>query len=466
MKLVEVAVRQPISVAVGVLLTLLAGYVAMDRLPVQMTPEVRSVVISVTTALENASPEEMESDVIEPQEQRLGNLPGLVYMSSISQAGLGQIRLELRTGTNIKNAVALVDQKLGEVASYPLGVDRPRIVDIDPESVDYIAWIGLSSTDPNYDTTLLFDFIERRLRPRFERIPGIAQVGLVGAREREVHITVDPLRLAERGITYQALVDAIQSANEDFSGGRVPDGKNDIRVRAIGRFSSADQVRALVVRRLEDGPVTLGEIAEVAETHKELTEWVRARGHRMPFLNFQLEAGGNLLDVMAEVKAEVARLNAPGGILEQHARQLGINGTFELIQTFDATTYVTDALELVRSNVVAGGILATLTLLFFLRSLRTIGIIAGAIPLSVIGALIILEALGRSFNIISLAGIAFATGMVVDNAIVVLENIFRHLEEGKSVRRASLDGAKEVASAVVASTLTTMVVFLPVLLIE
>ncbi|HMS17625.1 MAG TPA: efflux RND transporter permease subunit, partial [Planctomycetota bacterium] len=396
----------------------------------------------------------------------LGNLPGLVSLSSISQAGLGQIRLELRTGTPIKTAVALVDQKLGEVASYPVGVDRPRIVDIDPESVDFIAWIGLSSTDPNFDPTKLFDFMERRLRPRFERIPGMAEVGIRGAREREVHIRVDPERLAERGITYRELVAAIEDSNQDYSGGRVPDGKNDIRVRAIGRFSSVEQVQRLVVRRLGDGPVTLGELADVTESHKELNEWVRARGHRMPFMNFQLDSGGNLLDVMTEIKAEVARLNAPGGILEQEAQRLGLNGTLELVQTYDATTYVTDALELVRSNVLAGGLLATLTLLLFLRSLRTIGIIAAAIPLSVLGALIILEALGRSFNIISLAGIAFATGMVVDNAIVVLENIFRHLEEGKTVRRAALDGTKEVAGAVVASTLTTIVVFIPVLLIE
>lgn len=466
MKIVEVSVRQPITVAVGVILILLMGYVAFQRIPVRMTPEVTSVVIAVTTTWENASPEEIESDVIEQQEKRLGNLPGIVSMSSMASAGMGQIRLELRTGSDIRAALALVDQKLGEVPMYPEGVNQPTIVDVDPESVDYIAWIGFSCTDPEFDPTTMYDFLERRIKPRFDRIPGISEVGVRGAQEREVQIRVDPMRLAERRIPYSELVDALRASNDDFSGGQVPSGKQDIRVRAMGRFSEVDAVKGLVIRRQEDGPVYLGEVADVFESYKEPTAFVRTRGHRMPFLNFQLETGGNLLDVMAEIKAEVARLNAPGGLFEQEARRLGIDGTFELVQTFDATTYVTDALALVRGNVLIGGALATLTLLLFLRSLRTIGIIAMAIPISVIGSLIILSALGRTFNIVSLAGIAFATGMVVDNAIVVLENIFRHLEMGKPVRRASLDGAIEVSSAVLASTLTTLIVFLPILLIE
>jgi HAE1 family hydrophobic/amphiphilic exporter-1 len=465
-KLVDLSIRQPITVAVGVLLVVLMGYVAVQRIPVRMTPEVASVVIAVTTTWENASPEEIETDILEQQEKRLGNLPGLVSMSSMAQAGQGQIRLELRTGTDSKAALALVDQKLGEVPSYPEGVNKPRIVDIDPESVDFIAWIGFSCTDPAFDPTTQFDFLERRIRPRFERIPGVSEVGIRGAREREVRIRLDPIRLAERGLTYTDLVAVLRASNEDFSGGQVPHGKHDLRVRAVGRFSDVDEVRRLVVRRLEDGPVYLDEVAEVEASFKEATDFVRTRGVRMPFLNFQLETGGNLLDVMAEIKAEVARLNAPGGLLEQEARRLGLAGTFELVQTYDATTYVTDALALVRGNVVIGGALAVLTLLLFLRSLRTIGIIALAIPISVVGAIILLGAFGRTFNIISLAGIAFATGMVVDNAIVVIENIFRHLEMGKSVRQASLDGAREVSGAVLASTLTTLVVFFPILLIE
>ncbi|MCA9258336.1 MAG: efflux RND transporter permease subunit, partial [Planctomycetales bacterium] len=466
MNIVEVAVKQPITVAVGVILAVLAGVMAFNRVPIQMTPEVESVVASVTTFWENASAQEVESDVVEQQEQRLGDLSGLVSMTSISQPGMGQIRLEFRTGTDIDKAMADIDQKLSEVPTYPTGVDEPNVEDYDPESVDYIAWIGLASTDPKFDATTLYDFMERRIKPRFERIGGVSQVGIRGARESEVQVRVDPFRLAQRGVSYAQLVDALQQNNGNFSGGKLPEGKSDIRVRSIGRFRDAEWVANLVIRREEGRPIYLRDVAEVVSTHKEMTEWVRARGQTMPFFNFQLEVGGNLLATMASIKREVADLNQPGGVLEQHARTVGVDGTLELVLTYDSTTYVEDAIELVKSNIVFGGGLAIATLLLFLRSLRTIGVIAIAIPISTVVAVAVMVGLGRTMNIISLAGMAFAVGMVVDNAIVVIENIFRHLQMGKPPREAAQRGTTEVASAVLASTLTTLVVFIPILLIE
>ncbi|KAF0094503.1 MAG: hydrophobic/amphiphilic exporter-1 (mainly G- bacteria) HAE1 family [Puniceicoccaceae bacterium 5H] len=464
--LIQLAIRQPITVAVGMILSLLAGFVALQSVSVQMTPEVESVVVSVSTHWEAASPEEIETDVVEPQEQRLGTVSGLVSMTSISQAGQGQVRLEFRTGTDIDEAVAEVVQKLDEVPGYPEGVDEPVVEDIDPESVDYIAWIGLSSSDPNFDATTLYDFMERRLKPRFERIPGVSQVGVRGARESELRIHVDPLALAQRGITYSQLVDAIDLTNDNYSGGRLEEGKNDIRIRSVGRFPDVEAVNNMIIRRDAYGPVYVKDVANVTETYKEMNEWVRARGVLMPFFNYQLESGANLLDTMDAIKAEVAALNAPGGLLEQQAQRLGLNGKLELVQTYDSTEYVNAALDLVQGNILVGGALAVITLLLFLRSLRTIGIIALAIPTSIIGSIVFMVLLGRTVNIISLAGMAFSVGMVVDNAIVVIENIFRHLEMGKSPKLAALQGTQEVGGAVVASTLTTLVVFLPILLIQ
>ncbi|MEM1422642.1 MAG: efflux RND transporter permease subunit, partial [Planctomycetota bacterium] len=465
-RLIELAVRQPITVTVAVILAVTAGLLSATRVAVQMTPSVDSTVVSVTTSWENASAAEIESDVIEEQEARLGDITGLVSMTSVSQAGRGNVRLEFRTGTDIDDAMASVDQKLSEVPRYPEGVDEPEVVAVDPESVDYIAWIGLSSTDPTFDATTLYDFMERRLRPRLERIPGVSEVGVRGAREAEVQLLVDPARLAQRGITYAELVEALRLSNQNFSGGLLPDGKNDVRVRSVGRFHDPDTVGDLVIRRDDAGPVYLRDVADIRPGFKEMNEWVRARGVRMPFFNFQLQQGANLLDTMSAIQTEVDALNAPGALLEQHARTLGIEGTLELVQTYDASTYVEEAIALVRSNIFVGGALAIVTLLMFLRSLRTIGIIAIAIPISVVASLTVLVLLGRSINIISLAGMAFATGMVVDNAIVVIENIFRHLEMGKPRRRAALDATKEVAGAVVASTATTLVVFFPILLLE
>lgn len=466
MSLIRASVAQPITVAVGILLALIAGFIATIRVPVQMTPEVESVVIAVTTYWEGASAQEIETDVIEAQEERLGNVKGLLRMTSRSQAGQGQIKLEYLTGTDIADARTEVDLKLAEVPGYPEGVLQPIVVDADPDTVDYIAWVALASTDPAFDPTSLKDFVDRRIVPRLERIPGVAEVGFLGARERELKVKVDPRRLAQRGLTYSDLLTTLREENGNWSAGKLPEGKNDVRIRAVGRFRETHDVEQIVLRNEGSGSVLLRDVAEVEVGFKERTDWVRARGHLMPYFNFQLESGANLLETMAGIDVEMDQLNAESGLLRLEAERLGLDGTLEVVKSYDATHYVRQALGLVRGNILIGGVLATIVLLLFLRSFRTVGIIALAIPISIISAIVILVVLGRTVNIVSLAGMAFAVGMVVDNAIVVIENIFRHLEMGKSVRQASIDGAEEVAGAVLASTLTTVVVFIPILLIK
>ncbi len=467
MNFIEATARNPITVVVVVTLAMIAGVLAFTSVPVQMTPNVDSVVISVTTRWENASPKEVESDITGEQERVLGDVSGLVAMTSISSAGQSQLRLEFENGIDIDLALRQVLQKLDEVPFYPLGVTQPVVDAVDPDSVDYIAWIGLASTDPNFDATTLYDFMERRLRPRFEALKGVSQVGIVGARDRELQIQVDPHAMAALGVTYSDLTNAIRVSNQNFSGGLLEDGKNDIRVRAVGRFSDPSVVERMVIRRDGSGaPTYLGDVAKVVIGYKEMQSWVRSRGITMPFFNFQLQYGANLLETMDLIKAEVQTLNEPGGFLQQEANRLGIDGTLELVQPWDSSTYVDSAIELVRSNILIGGILAIAALLFFLRSVRTIGVVAIAIPISVVSSVVVLVALGRSVNIVSLAGMAFAIGMVIDNSIVVIENIFRHLEKGKKPLRAAVDGTKEVSGAVLASTITTLVVFLPILFIQ
>ena len=463
---IDFLLRQPITIAVGTMLAVFTGILAITRVPVRMTPEVSSIVIAVTTNWENASTEEIESDIVEEQEKVLGEITGLATMTSTSSAGQGTIRLEFETGTDIAKAQDEVLQKLDEVPGYPDGVLQPVVEDVDPESVDYISWIGLLSTDPDFDPGQLYDFMDRSVRPRLERIPGISEVGVRGATASELQIIVDPNALAQRGITFAQLRRGIVAANANFSGGKIELGKRDYRIRATGRFKTPDSAGNMIIFRDAAGPVYLSDVAEIRNDWKEATSWVRSRGQRAAFFNFQLQRGANLLETMRLVNEEVAELNLPGALLDEKARQLGLDGTLELVQTYDASTYVEDAFDLVRSNLILGGVLATMTLLFFLRSLRAVGIIAIAIPVSIIASFTVLVMLGRSINIISLAGLAFAVGMVVDNAIVVIENIHRHLEMGKVPVAAARDGVLEVGGAVLASTMTTVVVFAPILLIQ
>ncbi len=466
MKLVEGAIQQPITVTVFVILALLAGFVALNRVPIQLTPEIEDTVVAVTTTWENASPQEVETEIIDEQEERLQGVSNLRLMTSISQRGQGEIRLEFQTGTNKDIALREVSEKLREVPAYPLNVDEPVISDTDPESRDFIAWLLVACDNPDYEVTHLFDALDNRLKPQFERLPGVSEVNILGGQEREVQIRIDPVLLAQYGVTYTQIADAINITNQNYSGGALADGKSDVRIRAIGRFSDPEQVKNAVIKQDEAGPVYIRDLADVVKTYKEPAAFVRSRGVPVLAINFQREIGANVLEVMGHIRDEIDRMSQPGGLMEVIANSENVGGTLRLVQVYDQTTYIDQALSLVQENIFLGGALAIITLLLFLRSLRSIGIIAIAIPISIIGSIVLLYAMGRTVNVISLAGMAFAVGMVVDNSIVVLENIYRHLEKGKSVRQAALDGAQEVAGAVLASTLTTLIVFIPILLIE
>jgi len=459
-------IRQPVTVIVGVILVALAGVLALQRIPIQLTPNVESTIVTVSTYWEGASPQEIEQNIIDKQEERLLGLSGLKQITSTSIQGQGTIRLEFATGTDKSEALREVSDKLREVPDYPENVDEPVIRATDPENRDYIAWVVFGTTDPDFDVRILRDFAVDRIEPALERVAGIAEINVLGGREREVQIRVDPVLLAHHGITPAMYANAIRETNQNISAGRLADGKRDVRVRTIGQYETLRQIEETVIADTGAGQVRVRDVAEVVETFKEPTSFVRSRGQPVIAINAEREIGSNVMTVMKGLKEAVARLQAPGGLLDAEARRLGLNGELTLRQVYDQTIYITDALTLVRNNIWIGGALATLVLLLFLRSLRSVGIIALSIPISVLGTVVAMVVLGRSVNVISLAGMAFAVGMVVDNAIVVLENVFRHLEMGKSKGQAAYDGTREVWGAVLASTLTTVVVFIPILMVQ
>jgi HAE1 family hydrophobic/amphiphilic exporter-1 len=466
MNFVRRAIEQPVTVAVGVILIFLAGALSLRRIPIQLTPNVESTIITVMTFWEGASPEDVEQNVIDKQEERLLGLTNLRQMTSSSSQSQGYIRLEFYTGTDKAEALREVSDKLREVPDYPENVDEPVIQASDRENRDYIAWIMFSTTDPDFDVRTLRDFAVDRIEPALERVEGIAEINVLGGREREVQIRVDPVRLAHHGITPTQFARIVRETNQNISAGRRAEGKRDVRIRTIGQYRSLQEIEDTVIADTDAGAVHVGDVAEVVFTYKEPVSFVRSRGVPVIAINAEREIGSNVMQVMGRLKAEIERLNAPGGMLAAEARRLGLNGDLVLTQVYDQTIYIDDALALVRNNIFIGGALATLVLILFLRSLRTVGIIVFAIPISVLGAVVAMVAMGRSINVISLAGMAFAVGMVVDNAIVVLENIYRHLEMGKPKRQAAFDGASEVWGAVLASTLTTIIVFVPILLIQ
>ena len=466
MNLIKLSTKQPISVAVGILFCFLAGIVAFQIVPVQMTPEVDDTVIAVTTHWENASPQEIESEVIDAQEEKLQGLANLRNLSSVSSRGQGVIRLEFNQGIDKDVALREVSDKLREVPSYPTNVDEPVIEASDPDSKDYIAWYVLASEDDDFDVRRLQDFTDDRVKPLLERVSGISEVNVLGGTEQEVQIHFDALRLAQFKMPLSELVAALQSNNQNTSGGSLIQGKSDVRIRTVGRFSSPQDIENVVIRNDETGVIRVSDVAIVEESYKEATAFVRSNGRRVLALNFQRELGSNVLDIMDELQQRIDKLNSPGGVLAAESKRLALKSPLQLLVSYQSTNYVNQALKLVQNNIFMGGGLAVIILLVFLRSIRSVGIIALSIPVSMVGTVVIMVLMGRSINVVSLAGMAFAVGMVVDNCIVVLENIYRHLEMGKGRKSAAYEGTREVAGAVLASTLTTVAVFIPILLIE
>lgn len=466
MSLSETAIRQPVSVAVGVILLVLAGVVALQRIPVQLTPNVEDTIISVSTIWEGASPQEIEQEIVEPQEEMLQGLANLREMTATCQQGLGRIRLEFNVGTDKDVALREVSDKLRQVPEYPDNVEEPVVEASDPENRDYIAWIIFECTDPKLDVRTFNDFVEDRVEPVLERVPGISEINVLGGTEREVQIQFDAAALAQRGITLNEFVNTIRRTNRNISAGELEDAKQNVRVRTVSQYTTVEEVENTVLSQGVGGTLRVRDVATVVETFKEPTTFVRSRGKSVIAINAQKEIGANVIEVMAGLLDAVDYLNRKDGVLDSHARKLGLDGDLSMKLVYDQTIYIDDALYLVRNNLWLGGTLAILILLLFLRSLRSAAIVALAIPISIMGTIVAMVALGRNVNVISLAGMAFAVGMVVDNAIVVLENVYRHLEMGKSPLAAARAGAREVWGAVLAATLTTVAVFIPILLIQ
>lgn len=458
MKLIETSVAKPVTTAVGVILLLLFGAIALTRIPVQLTPSVEQPEISVTTLWPGASPFEVEREIVEEQEEQLKSLEGLVRMESTSSDSNANIVLTFLTGTDVDAAILKVSNRLEQVPQYPSDAERPVLETVDSQN-SAMAWYTIlpGGEEPfSDDVSTLYDFLEDFIKPELERVPGVARARIFGGRQREMQVTVDPAKLAARQVTLNELVQAIDRDNRNTSGGDFDEGKRRYVVRTVGEYGSPAEIEDVVVAVRGGVPVYVRDVARAELGYRKATGEVFYFDQPILAMNVQRENGANAIAVMTGLAEVAERLNR---------ELLGPRG-LEMLESYDETDYIESAIDLVQQNLILGGSLAIIVLLLFLRSPASTLIVAVAIPISVIGTFLMMLWLGRSLNVISLAGMAFAVGMVVDNAIVVLENIYRHRQQGKSRTAAALDGAQEVWGAVLASTLTTIAVFLPILFVR
>ncbi|MEO1482419.1 MAG: efflux RND transporter permease subunit [Myxococcota bacterium] len=450
--LLTTAIDRPVTVFVGVLLVTLFGTLTFFSIPIQLTPDISRPNLTVNTVWPGASPVEVESEILEEQEEVLKSLPGLVRMVSNANVGQGSVSLELEVGTDLQESLVRASNLLSQVPRYPDGADQPVLNTANSTGppIGVVLMRNSSGGPMNENQT----WVEETIIPLIERIPGISEAGLRGGQETEVEIAFDPVRIASRGMTLSEIRARVLGELRDLSGGDVTLGKRRLIVRTP---VAPDEPSGLenIVLSVQDGgvPVRLGDVATVRLGFRKPSFTVYADGRETLAALVFRESGTNVLEVTEELRETVAMIQ------REHFDPLGL----DIVLVSDQTGYIYGALELVQQNLLLGGLFAIIVLLVFLQNVAASLVVAVAIPVCVVATALGMALLGRSINVVSLAGMAFAVGMVVDNAIVVLENIETWRSKGYGEKVAAALGAKEVWGAILASTATTAAVFIPII---
>ena len=455
MTLTRLSLGNPVAVIVAGILIAIFGTISLMSLPIQMTPEIERPEISIRTPWRAAAPNEVESEIIEPQEDVLRSVPGLLRMSSTANFGSGSVQKEFAIGTDMNRALIEVMNRLNQVPRYPVDANEPVISVGGSSFGKVIAWFAIGRKAGNEEPIETYqDFIEDTVVTRVERVPGVSGTGTFGGRRHEVRITFDPYKAASIGLDLTS-ISAELGGNANISAGSTEVGRRQYTIRFSGKYA-VESLGDMVLEWREGEPVRLKDIAHIEMAMVDPSSILHINGG--PAIAFRVipESGVNVLEVMADLKIAVAELAA------NELDRAGLT----IRQTYDESVYVIGSIKMVRNNLLLGMALAVVVLWWFLRKFRATLIVALAIPLCLLASFVVLNVAGRTLNIVSLAGLAFATGMVLDAAIVVLENIFRQREDGRQGDEASERGTQQVWGALLASTATTVAIFMPVVFLQ
>jgi hydrophobic/amphiphilic exporter-1 (mainly G- bacteria), HAE1 family len=446
MNLPHLAIRRPVFASVVFLILTLVGAVSFLRLPVDLMPDISLPSITVSTQYAGVGPEEMEELISIPMERALASTPAVKEIISNSSEGSSSIRISFEWGTDIEVALddvrTRVDRARGQL---PLEATAPSIFKFDVTAFPIMA-LGVSSEMPPRE---LREFTEKQIQYRFERIPGVAQADIWGGLQREIHVNLDRKKMHALRISPIQVISALRRENLNEPAGHVIEGNFELLLRTQGEYTTLDEIRQTMVTRREGRPLYISDLATVHDSHSEIRNLVRVNGQPGLRMAIRKQSGGNTVEVSRLVAAEVERLNRDFP-------------NIRISTIFDSAVYIERAVANVRNAAVYGSILAVFVLLLFLRNLRSTLVIGIAIPISVIATFGLMYFYGFTLNTVTFGGLALGVGVLLDNSIVVLENIFRHRQDGKEKIEAARTGASEVAAAITAATLTTVVVFLPV----
>ncbi len=452
MNIARAAVQRPIFTVMVTLIVMILGGVSLHRIPVDLMPDVTYPTLSVSTSYENASPAEIEELITRPIEEAMSAVPGVEEVSSVSSEGNSNVRITFAWGTDLDAAANDIRDRLDRVIPrLPDEADRPTLRKFDLASFP-ILMLGASS---RLDPVQMRKLIDDQVKYRIERVPGVAALDVWGGQEREIHVLLDPDKIKALGIPLNQLMSRIEAANVNLPAGNLEAGNYEVVVRTPGEYTSLDQLRETTVAVREGVPVQLKDVAKVEDAWMRVTRSVRVDGVPGVRLSVNKQSGKNTVEVARAVRAEIDRIN-------QEIPQLRIT------PIMDTSEYIERSIANVGQSALYGGLFAILVLLLFLRNVRSTAVIATAIPISIVATFMLIHFGGFTLNLMTLGGLALGVGMLVDNSIVVLENIYRLRESDRQMdgEQAAVRGSGEVTAAIVASTLTTVVVFLPLVFVR
>lgn len=445
MKISSFTVRHPVLTSMIALIVVLLGVIALQRLPLDLMPDISYPVLSIGTSYTNSSPQIVEQLITRPIEEAMSAVPGVEQITSDSAEGSSRVQLSFAWGTNLQEAAGDVRDRLDRVIPrLPEDADRPRLFKFDPSSAPIMALGIYGEVDPLF----LRQLIDEQLAYRLERVDGVASVDVWGGVEREIQVNLLPDRLQVLGLSVDQVLTRIRTANVESPVGTVTDGTFQRPLRASALFENLEDLADTVVAVRDGSPITLRQVAEVADGSAKVTRIARINGRPGIRLAVSKQSGRNTVEVARLVRREVERIR-------QDYPQL------QLIVINDSSQYIRSSLANVATSGLFGALIAMGVLLLFLRSVRSTFVISVSIPFSLIATFVLMYASGFTLNVMSLGGLAMGVGMMLDNSIVVLENSYRLRQAGLPVEEAAVQGAGEVTAAVFASTLTTLVVFLP-----
>jgi len=449
MNITLLSIRRPVTVVMATLVVVLLGLVSLGRLPVELFPDLSFPIAAVVTEYPNAAPQEVESLVTRPLEEALASVDRVRSVSSDSVEGTSIVILDFEWGTDMDVAALDVRERVDQVLGLlPDEVERPVVYKFDVRAAPVLLLTIGGQRSPTELLRLGQDVIE----PRLARIEGVAQVTVSGAPDREVRVTLDPARLEAYGLTMDAVVSALRAGNLDLPGGSVTEGDRKLLIRTTARVKSVEELRDLPIAT-PAGVVRLGQLGRVDLTLGEQESVSRLNGQPAVQISVVKEPRANTVQVVREVLAELARL------------QRDLPPDVEVAVVQDQAEFVQHSIRSVATSGITGGVLAVAVLYLFLRNVPATLVIATAIPISIIATFVPIYFSDITLNLVSLGGLGLGIGMLVDNAIVVLESIYRRRQEGAAPDEAALTGTGEVATAIAASTLTTIAVFLPVIFV-